>query len=128
MMVAAPGIHNFKGYEPTREVAICEITLVLLGNSEVPTKKNSTCVLMVCVPLSRKPGGGGAPERLHKIGAIHPHPSIASRARKLFHGPASEFVVGGVGGDLSPYLAPECQTILKTFSSSSTTSTTTSSS
>ena len=119
MMVAAPGIHNFKGYEPKKEVPISDITLVLLGNSELPHKRTATCVIMVCIPLS---SSDGTTERLHKIGAIHPHPSIASRGRKLFRAPPTKFVVGGVGGDLTPYLSPQCQTILKGFSTTTSTS------
>ncbi|KAI5070253.1 hypothetical protein GOP47_0014596 [Adiantum capillus-veneris] len=109
MMIAAPNIHKMKTY-PTNQkhLPICDITLVYLGNTHHdPHKRGSTCVLMACIPIGAN--------TLHKIGILHPQASLAIRARRLFLSPRSLVTVGGVGGDLSPYLEKECQAALQSF-------------
>ncbi|KAH7373463.1 hypothetical protein KP509_17G057800 [Ceratopteris richardii] len=112
MMVAAPNIHKLKSY-PTnhKHMDICDITLVYLGDShQDPHKKGCTCILMACIPIGKN--------IYHKIGVVHPKPSFAIRARRLFHMKATNIVIGGVGGDLTPYLKNDCQVALKSLSAS----------
>ncbi|MCO5576373.1 hypothetical protein L7F22_030183 [Adiantum nelumboides] len=109
MMIAAPNIHKLKSHPTNKKhLPICDITLVYLGNTHHDThKRGTTCVLMACIPIG--------PHTLHKIGILHPQPNLAIRARRLFHSPPSRFIVGGVGGDLSPYLEKECQVVLQSL-------------
>lgn len=109
MMIAAPGIEKLKGRD--HAVSVSEISVVLLGYSDEPRKRTSTSVLLVCIPIG--------PNKFHKIGAIHPSPSLNARARKMFLSPASHFVIGGVGADLSSYLYPPCQSLLQSCSATS---------
>lgn len=109
MMVAAPNIHKLKGYSTQGDLEITDIVLVYLGNDGDVNKRGSTCVLMACIPIGD--------HVLHKIGNVHPHPSLAERARRLFLSKATQVVIGGVGGDLTPYLHKECQLALKSLAS-----------
>lgn len=109
MMIAAPNIHKLKSY-PTnnKHLPISDITLVYLGNTDQnPHKRGSTCVLMVCIPVGD--------HTLHKIGVLHPQPSFATRARRLFRFPSDQVIIGGVGSDLSPHLEEECQAAIKSL-------------
>lgn len=105
MMIAAPGIQKLKGYSSQTAFTVSDISLVFLGHDRNPGKHGATCVLMACIPIGD--------QKLHKIGTIHPHPSLTARARKLFVSGPTQVVIGGVGGDLTPYLDKECQAVLK---------------
>eukprot|EP00250_Pteridium_aquilinum_P017745 c23764_g1_i1 orf=117-1895(-) len=108
MMVAAPNIQKLKSYSShDKPLPITDIILVYLGNDRDVHQRGSTCVLMACIPIGD--------HVLHKIGNVHPHPSLAARARRLFISKSTQVVVGGVGGNLTPYLHEECQRALKSL-------------